>query len=234
MPSLYCNHLSTNDSSISLEGEEFHHLAHVKRIGIGQRVILNNGKGLVAEAIIKELTKKSALLEIVSKQQSIYPETNFAIAFALLKNKHDELLIEKCTELGAKTFIPLMTDFSVRNPSANTVSRFQRIALAAIKQCDNPWLPDIKTPQELDKALDIMIEIGYKPVLCSEKMPEARLLDLPQLQKPCFIVGPEGGFSEAEFSLFARRDVVQISICNLIIRAETAAMAIAAQFAGLT
>lgn len=232
MPSLYCNHLSTNDSSISLEGEEFHHLAHVKRIGIGQRVILNNGKGLVAEAIIKELTKKSALLEIVSKQQSIYPETNFAIAFALLKNKHDELLIEKCTELGAKTFIPLMTDFSVRNPSANTVSRFQRIALAAIKQCDNPWLPQIKAALPLDTALDSMLESGWTPVLCSERKPEARLNDLAKIQNPCFIIGPEGGFSDAEFSFFTSREVAQISICTLITRAETAAIAIAAQFAG--
>jgi RsmE family RNA methyltransferase len=160
-------------------------------------------KGLVAEAIIKELTKKSALLEIVSKQQSIYPETNFAIAFALLKNKHDELLIEKCTELGAKTFIPLMTDFSVRNPSANTVSRFQRIALAAIKQCRNPGCQILRLRMNMDKA-GLMHRNGING-FCSEKMPEAG----------CWIFTVRAlfhcrgrWFREAEFSCFAGRAVV--------------------------
>ncbi len=232
MPSLYCSQLKSNDPIICLEGEEFHHLAHVKRIGAGQCVKLNNGKGLIAEGTLRDLTKTNAVIEITAREESSWPESRFAIAFALLKNRHDELLVEKCTELGAKAFFPLLTEFSVRNPSANTLSRFQRIALAAIKQCDNPWLPQIKAALPLDTALDSMLESGWTPVLCSERKPEARLNDLAKIQNPCFIIGPEGGFSDAEFSFFTSREVAQISICTLITRAETAAIAIAAQFAG--
>lgn len=231
MPSLYCSYLNPNDSHISLEGEEFHHLAHVKRISIGQGIKLSNGKGLIAEGIIKELTKKSAVLEITSHNQTPYPTNSFAIAFALLKNKHDELLVEKCTELGASAFLPLVTDFSVRNPSANTLMRFERIALAAIKQCDNPWLPKVFSPVPLRDSLAHILSNGYNPVLCSERRPDKRISDL-EITNPCFIIGPEGGFSEAEIGFIEQQNIPQISICSLITRAETAAIAIAAQFAG--
>jgi len=231
MPSLYCNNLSPNESQICLEGEEFHHLAHVKRIGLGQRIKLNNGKGLIAEGIIKELTKKSVLLEIISQQRSPYPQHSFAIAFALLKNKHDELLVEKCTELGATAFFPLVSEHSVRNPSSNTLLRFERIALAAIKQCDNPWLPKVYNPVHLKDSFSVITTNGYIPVLCSEKRPDKQVSDL-DITNPCFIIGPEGGFSEEEFLVFEQQKIPQISICSLITRAETAAIAISAQYAG--
>lgn len=231
MPSLYCSSLSLNDSQISLEGEEFHHLAHVKRIGTGHRIKLNNGMGLIAEGIVKEITKKSVLFEIISQQQSSYPQRCFSIAFALLKNKHDELLVEKCTELGATAFFPLVSEHSVRNPSSNTLLRFERIALAAIKQCDNPWLPKVFSPVPLRDSLSLITANNQIPVLCSERRPDMRISDL-DITNPCFMIGPEGGFSDNEFEFFEQQNIAQISICNLITRAETAAIAIAAQFAG--
>ncbi len=232
MPSLYCANLSPSDLSVNLEGDEFHHLVHVKRIIIGQSIKLNNGKGIIAEGIIKELSKKSALIEILSHRETLYPKNNFAIAFALLKNKHDELLLEKCTELGATAFFPLETEFGVRNPSSNTISRFERIALAAIKQCDNPWLPKIFNPVKFSDSFSLIKADGYYPVLCSEKRPDKRVSDL-EISNPCFLIGPEGGFSEDEFELIDQQSIPQISICSLITRAETAAIAIAAQFIGL-
>jgi len=120
----------------------------------------------------------------------------------------------------------------VRTPSDNAISRFQRIALAAIKQCDNPWLPDIQAPLAVTSSLVHICEAGFSPVICSEQRPEIRIQDL-ELATPCFVIGPEGGFSEAEFEFFRQQRIPQLSICSLITRAETAAIAIAAQFAGL-
>jgi len=132
--------------------------------------------------------------------------------------------------LGVTAFYPMLTDYSVRIPSKNTTQRFKRTALAAIKQCDNPWLPRINEPLSFKQAIEKIISEGWIPVLCSEKRPAKKISALPNNIKPCFIIGPEGGFSEAEFAFFNEKNIFQISICHHITRAETAAIAVAAQF----
>jgi len=230
MPSLYLPELSSDKKIIAVEGEEFHHLINVKRTAIGELVKLNSGSGLMAEGKLTEIHKNSAVIEIIKIETFPFPERPFAIAFTLLKNRRDDWLIEKCTELGVIAFYPMLTDYSVRIPSKNTTQRFKRTALAAIKQCDNPWLPRINEPLSFKQAIEKIISEGWIPVLCSEKRPAKKISALPNNIKPCFIIGPEGGFSEAEFAFFNEKNIFQISICHHITRAETAAIAVAAQF----
>jgi 16S rRNA (uracil1498-N3)-methyltransferase len=233
MPSYYCPDLNSSSTLIHIEGEEFHHLSHVKRIATGQTVKLNSGKGLLAVGTIVEIGKRSAEIEIQDLAYHEQPSPRYAIAFALLKNHHDELLIEKCTELGATAFYPLVTEFSVKSPSANTISRYEKIALAAIKQCDNPWLPQIMPAAKLEQAINSIIQGGYTPVLCSELRPDAGVDSLDKQINPCFLIGPEGGFSNSEFQQMLSLNIPTISICKLITRAETAAIAVSAQFTAI-
>ncbi|MDD4309525.1 MAG: RsmE family RNA methyltransferase [Candidatus Cloacimonetes bacterium] len=231
MPSIYSPNLVSGATSITIEGDEFHHLCHVKRIGVGYEVRLNNGEGIIAEGKISAINKHKAEIVLQTQAKFTAPQRPYAIAFALLKNKHDELLIEKCTELGASAFYPLESEFSVKTTSANTIIRFARIALAAIKQCDNPWLPIIKPTLKLKQAIQEIIKDGYTPILCSEARPEASLATIDEAINPCFIIGPEGGFSAQEFAFFADQKISAVSICKLVTRAETAAIAVTAQFA---
>lgn len=230
MPSIYLPELSSEKKIITVEGEEYHHLINVKRTGIGESVKLNSGAGLMAEGKLIKVNKKSAEIEIDKIETFPFPERPFAIAFALLKNRRDDWLIEKCTELGVIAFYTMLTDYSVRTPSQNTITRFKRTALAAIKQCDNPWMPKINEPLPLKETVNKIFSEGWIPVLCSERKPDKRITYLPKIIKPCFLIGPEGGFSEDEFTYFSEQNILSISICHLITRAETAAIAVAAQY----
>jgi len=213
-------------------GEEFHHLSRVKRVAVGDKVFLNSGEGYLAEGVISTLDKHKAAVNI--RLCSFYPAPApaFAMAFALLKNHHDEMLVEKCTELGAFHFFPMDTRYSVRNPGKNTISRFEKVALAAIKQCDNPWLPSVASISSLDKAIQRCMDQGFTPIVCSERKPERWLhhviTDLGI--NPCFFIGPEGGWAGEELRVFESLAIPEISISNLVLRAETAAIAIAAQW----
>jgi hypothetical protein len=91
------------------------------------------------------------------------PKPCFCDCFCSAENHHDELLVEKCTELGAQRFFPLDTRYSVRNPGKNTVSRFAKVALAAIKQCDNPWLPVVEQSAPLETALQLCRQQVLRP-----------------------------------------------------------------------
>ncbi len=228
MPSQYYPKLDQETKTITLEAEEFHHLSRVKRLTIDQEILVNGGNGYLAKAKVLSLGKHSATLEILSTEYHEILNPRFAIAFALLKNHHDELAVEKCTELGALDFFPLKTERSVREEGKNTISRFEKIALAAIKQCDNPWLPKVHPARDLKAAITEIQGAGYTPVLCSEREESCWLQDLEFGQDLCFIIGPEGGFSEGEFILL--KDLPGIRLSHLITRAETAAVAISAQF----
>ena len=222
MPSVYYPDLLPTEKLLILSGEEFHHLVRVTRTRVGDLVKLNSGNGLLAIARVTEISKRDAKLEIDEWMESKPFPAPFAIAFALLKNRHDELLVEKCTELGAGVFYPLLCDFSVRK--AGSDKRLERIILAAIKQCDNPFLPSLEEPRELKEALSMVSAAGYSPIICSELRPDQWLdhLKLPATVKPCFFIGPEGGWSSDELSLFEQTAMPSISIGNLITRAETA------------
>ena len=233
MPSCYTPELSDGSHEIRITDVEFHHLGHVKRIAVGSTIKLNNGRGLLATAEVVRISKHSIDAQVVSRWHGDKSKSAFALAFALLKNRHDELIVEKVTELGATGFYPLISEFSVRTPGAGTISRFEKIAISAIKQCDNPWLPFIKEAETLPRVLQKIQEDGWQPVLCSERRPDIWMKDLELSKPPCFLIGPEGGWSAAELTLFSSLNIKEISISSLILRAETAAIAIAAQYAGL-
>lgn len=231
MPSYYCPQLEAQSSLLSLEEDEYHHLSRVKRKTVGDLVLLNSGRGILAEAKIVQMQKTRALLEVQKVQIPAEPKPQFAIALALLKNHHDELAIQKCTELGVRDIFPLQTKYSVRNAGKNTVARFCKIALSAIKQCDNPHLPVVHEVQELVSSLAYIVSQGYALVLCSERQRELWLQDLDLSRNICFIIGPEGGFCDSEFE--AMQGLPSVMLSPLISRAETAAITVSAQFVGL-
>jgi 16S rRNA (uracil1498-N3)-methyltransferase len=201
---------------------------------VGDIVRLNSGFGLLAEAEIVQIDKHEVRLKIMEITDACNTP-DFALAFSLLKGKHDELIIEKVTELGAQRFFPMITEFSVRQQSKNTIERFHRICLSAIKQCDNPWLPVVSNIMTLEEALKKALDFGYKPLICSERKPQSWLLhSVPDSSvNPCFFIGPEGGWSLQEFELFDRMKLNEISISDLTLRAETAAITVAAQWSML-
>lgn len=236
MPSYYCPELDRikhiQGMRIMLEEDEAHHLIKVLRAGTGDKIKLNSGGGTLCEGVITGMDKHSVEVEIASFESAPQARSEYAIGFSLLKNKHDELLLEKCTELGARAFFPFTSAYSVRQASENAILRFERIALAAIKQCDNPYLPIVHPALSLKKTLQSIVAEGFRPIICSERRPDVWLhhLEKDKTQRPCFLIGPEGGWSEEEYRLFSEQALPEIALSKLITRAETAAIAIAAQY----
>lgn len=214
---------------ISLTGAEHHHLALVTRHKVGDSVRLNNGKGWLGVGSLIQITKTESIVRI-TEALPVPGVPRYALAFSLLKSQNDELVIEKGTELGVRDFFPFISRYTVRKAGDSALARFNKLALASIKQCDNPILPHIHRIQDLAQSLDTIRSEGYLPVICSESRPDFWLNDLVlNGDKPCFMVGPEGGWSPDELELFKTQKLAQISLGNLVTRAETASIAIAAQ-----
>lgn len=213
-----------------LTGAEHHHLSTVTRHQIGDEILLNNSNGWLGSAKILQIEKKQSTLEIL-KRHEVQRGADYAIAFSLLKSQNDELLVEKCTELGVTELFPFTSKYTIRKANEAVTQRFLKLALAAIKQCNNPFLPFIHGVSGLRECLELIRFRGYSPVVCSERKPDLWLDSLSgRNDKPCFFIGPEGGWSDDEFNLFSREHIPEICFCPLITRAETAAIAVASQY----
>jgi len=189
---------------------------------------------LLAKAKILSINKKNLTVSILSINKKKQSQTKIAVAFSILKNKHDFMIIEKLTELGIKEFFPLITDRTIRKPSKNTIIKFKKTAVAAIKQCDNAFLPKVNITTSLTEFLENIKE-NYKPVVALEAGENRQLWEvLSSLNEEniCLIIGPEGGFTYEEIEMFKNKKIRTFSLGNHIVRAETAAIAASAQLVG--
>jgi 16S rRNA (uracil1498-N3)-methyltransferase len=224
MPSFYTPNLKINDKNLSIEGDEHHHISNVFRKRIGDEILLTSGTGLLAKAQISAISKKETNVEIMEIIQEKSSNPPIAVAFPLLKNKHDFLIVEKLTELGVKEFFPIITNRTVRTATSNTKEKFEKIAVAAIKQCDNAFLPQIHSTQKLKDLLHNSLD--FQPFVALETGKHKNLLELAShSENPiCLIIGPEGGFDAEEKEIFAEKAIPAFTLGNHILRAETAAI----------
>jgi 16S rRNA (uracil1498-N3)-methyltransferase len=235
MPSFYLSTIDSERTIYEMSGEEAHHLNQVMRKREGDTIQLTSGDGVLAEAVILESEKRHLVIEIISSRHIKQSTPRMALGFALLKNKHDSLIIEKATELGCSSFYPLLTTRTVRSNSENLTDKFKKTAIAAIKQCDNAWCPLIKDCLTLEEQINQIRRDGFLPVAALETKPGVNLYDIWQKhpgQDMCLIIGPEGGFCEEEMEFFRKEKVDTFSLGNHILRAETAAIAAIAQLTG--
>ena len=234
MPCFYTPDMKIDEDIVTISGTEHHHICHVFRRKEGEKIILSNGKGLLAEGIINSVNKKQLTVTINNMTTRQKSQPQIAVAFPLLKNKHDNLIVEKLTELGVKDFFPITTERTVRKPSANTVEKFNKVAIAAMKQCDNAFLPTIHKVRSLSELLEKMGE--YIPVAALEIGKHQTLNEIVanyEKRSICIIIGPEGGFDKKEIEYLQNKQVAAFTLGNHILRAETAAIASVSQLVGL-
>jgi 16S rRNA (uracil1498-N3)-methyltransferase len=227
MPCFYVPELTDQHKIAILKGEEFHHAVHVFRKKTDDEIIFSNGAGCLFEAVITSIDKKQLVAAIVKYVKKIKSEPRIALAFALLKNKHDHLLIEKTTELGVQEFFPYTSVRSVRKSADNTIERFQKTIVSAGKQCDNAFFPKIAPVKELMETIERVKQNNYLPIVAYEQENGTFISDIfseKLLQNYCLFIGPEGGFTEPEVLYLKQQNVPLISLGNHILRAETAAI----------
>lgn len=213
---------------VVLDGPEARHLAVVCRLRPGDAVCLFNGDGREYPAIVTAAGRRDVELEVTGVEAP-QRELRFRLEVAapLPKGDRAQFLIEKLTELGVTTFVPLRTRRSVVAAGEHKLEKLQRYVIEASKQCGRNVLMSLETPVEWD-------------VFCRRaNLPELRILGHPGSDevpgKPSFTagrdvvvaVGPEGGFTEEELALAISQSWVPVSLGPRMLRVETAALALA-------
>lgn len=202
---------------ISLEGNEFHHLVNVMRIRVGEEIELVNGKGALATAQITQISKHKATIEILTTHQ--HPVLiRHTLAVPLMRPAKLELVIEKCTELGASAFHLYPAQYSEKDElSSNQLERLHHIAISAMKQCGRLDLPPIQILSHFE-------DLFKTPSLYLFGDTRKSAPKITSQEKATFISGPERGFSEKEHKILDQK-AQGVKLHQNILRAETAPIA---------
>jgi len=226
------NTLRQRESELS--AEESHHLLTVLRAKPGEEIEIFDGQGQTARAELIAGRKNKARIRILA--ESMRRVTPHAPAFILLqaipKHAGMELIIQKATELGAQKIVPVITERVVVKfndaAASQRIERWQKIALAAVKQCQSAWLPEICPIVPLSEAIaahhsDLQIFGALAPQTPAFKEILGKV-DRSAVKSITLVIGPEGDLTEAEQQLLIKANFKPVSFGTEVLRVETAAI----------
>ncbi len=227
----------------TLSAAEAHHALNVLRLKVGDTLNIFDGRGHEAQCTIAEIAKDVVRLKMLTQSTTPPMPRRITLAQAIPKKSMD-LIVQKATELGVASIVPLVSDRSVvkLDEDSKKADRWRDIALEACKQCGNNWLPEIKAPQKTRDFLSSLPQHDLKLIasLQSDAKPLKSILsEAPTLQRSnvsrrsvaeadaptvLLLIGPEGDFTPAELALAKSAGCLPLSLGPLVLRAETAAI----------
>ncbi|XVE93527.1 hypothetical protein REPUB_Repub01dG0202400 [Reevesia pubescens] len=148
---------SSKGGVIRVQGDEFWHMTKVLRLKTDDRLELFNGKGGLLEGFIQNIDRTAIDFVALEDPKLVLPQSpqwHLFAAFGSLKGGRADWLVEKCTELGASSVTPLLTERSF-TISDNRVERLQRVILAAAKQCQRLHEMKLNRPMKMDNLVPL-------------------------------------------------------------------------------
>ena len=168
MPHFFVNHENIKDKIITINDRELvNHLVNARRVKIGEKVLFIDENKIQYETKIAGFNKNSLTADIVKKYPSFrLPDFDITVAQCVLKQDAEFSAIQKATELGAKTIIPLISENCALKDSVilAKAEKFQKIADESVKQCERADFPQVLEPVKLDEFLKNNIG-GYDYIL---------------------------------------------------------------------
>ena len=206
--------------SVTLAGEEFHHAARVVRVRVGEEVEVFDGRGNAALGIVDALERDHALVTLRERIASRESAHAIHLAMAIINLEKFELVLQKATELGVRSIVPIVTERVELRPERyrGKAERWNKIVFEATKQCGRAMIPTVEPPIAFEEALK---RDGTKILFDADVAPS----DTPQPRDPATLyIGPEGGWSEHEIALAKTHGCVFERLGIRRLRAETAAI----------
>jgi 16S rRNA (uracil1498-N3)-methyltransferase len=227
LPRLFIDEPMAPEAEIALDKDQTHYLVNVLRRGVGDPCVVFNGRDGAFLAEIVPAGKKQVTLVLLEQSAPQTPANDLWYGFAPIKRI--DYIAQKATEMGAGIIQPVITKH-VQQPRVN-MGKLRANTIEAAEQCEVLAVPEVWEPLALDKLIaDWQAEHGDRTlVFCDEEAgsqsPIDRLAEL-EGRRLGLLIGPEGGFSEAERTLLRQQSFIfPISLGPRILRADTAAVA---------
>ena len=225
--------ISKNRIIIS-DGSQVHHIRNVLRLKPKDEAVIFDDKGNEYNSIIEAISAQSVMLKIKTKRKFIASRRlKLTVACALPKKSKMDDIIDKLTQLGVERIIPLLTQRVIikldEHKKILRHKRWEEIALSASRQSQRNTLPVIEPIKDMREALSESKDFDLKliPTLTGERKSLKEILSKSKPKNILVLIGPEGDFSPLEVALAKRAGFIPVSLGDLVLRVETAAIAVA-------
>lgn len=226
---------ATVGAYVVLDGNEGRHAATVKRLTVGELIVLSDGAGARCEAEITAATANSLEARVLSTVVEPRPRPWLTVVQALAKGggaDRDERAVETMTEVGVDAIVPWQAGRSIvrwdSDRAAKGVERWRTTAREAAKQSRRSWIPQIS---DVEKTADVVARLRASAVRGAVLHEEATrpLSELrTDVDEIVLIVGPEGGVSDDELTVFEAAGAVAYRLGPTVLRSSTAGTVAAA------
>ncbi|TQF73459.1 16S rRNA (uracil(1498)-N(3))-methyltransferase [Rhodococcus spelaei] len=214
-----------------LDGKEGRHAATVRRIRVGEQLVLSDGRGGIARAEVVEVGKDRLDLEVTGRDDLPPASPTVTLVQALPKAERSELAVELATEAGIDAIVPWQAARCVAKwegpKAAKGVARWQAVAVAAAKQSRRAHIPEVaevhRTAAVLERVRGVVGAGGVALVLHESATVALASLDLRPAPEVVLVVGPEGGLSDEEVAALTAAGATAVRLGPTVLRTSTAA-----------
>lgn len=211
-----------------MQGEAAHHLGRVLRAQTGQLYELSDG-ARVWLGRIESVTRDRVEFALLEELAAVQPSLDVTLLLAVAKFDAFEWAIEKATELGVTTIVPLAaarSEKALLAAAPKRSERWKKLLLEASQQSRRVRVPLLREVAKPESAFALCCD-GMRVMLSerAEAQPMRKVLDEQRAAKATLAIGPEGGWTDEEFALAHTAGFQQVSLGKLILRTETAVVA---------
>ena len=214
---------------VELAGDEGRHAVVVRRIRVGEQVVLTDGAGTSTTCTVTA-TSRSTLSGTISAVATTDPEMpRVVVVQAIPKGDRGELAVEMLTEVGVDVIVPWAASRSVSvwrgDKQARALAKWRATSREATKQSRRSWFPEVADMVSTPDVVELLRHASVPVVLDEAASGPLADLPVPGRGEIVIVVGPEGGISDEELAAFAAVGAEPVRLGSSVLRTSTAGVA---------
>jgi 16S rRNA (uracil1498-N3)-methyltransferase len=214
---------------VPVEGDEAHHAVAVRRLRVGEAVVLTDGIGTTAQGVVSSTGRRMFEVTVSSVSTARSAEPSVVVVQALPKGDRGELAVEMHTEVGVASIVPWAAERSVAvwrgERAAKSLARWRSTAREAAKQARRSWFPVVEELASTAEVAALLGSVDLAVVLHESASVPLASLPVPNVGLVAVVVGPEGGLTDEEVATFSAAGATPVRLGAEVLRTSTAGVA---------
>jgi 16S rRNA (uracil1498-N3)-methyltransferase len=214
---------------VRVEGDEAHHAVAVRRMRVGESLVLTDGVGGLAVGAVEETGKRELSVRVASCERVPAPTPEITVVQALAKGDRGERAVELLTEIGVARIVPWAAARSVAvwkgERAVKSLARWRATAREAAKQSRRAWHPSVAELAATDEVGALVGAADLALVLHEEATEPLASLPVPEEGAVVVVVGPEGGLTDEEVAALRGAGGHDVRLGREVLRTSTAGVA---------
>jgi 16S rRNA (uracil1498-N3)-methyltransferase len=214
---------------VEVTGDEAHHAVAVRRLRVGERLVLTDGAGTVAEGVVESTGKRVFAVRVEEVRREPRPAPEVVVVQAIPKGDRGELAVEVLTEVGVARVVPWGAARSVAvwkgERAVKSLARWRSTAREAGKQARRSWSVEVAEPARTADVVALVAAADLAVVLHEAASTPLASVEVPATGRVVVVVGPEGGLTDEEVDALVGAGAVSVRLGAEVLRTSTAGVA---------